>query len=157
MTPLCFLLWWFKLLLSQVVLAGMCCIWVYISPTLLAFGVSIEKSGVILISLSLYVTLLALLSFQLSTSFLCSKCLAIWLLCGEATFFSGPTYLVFCKLLLHISFFRLGKFSSLILLNVFSEPLSLDSSFSIPIILRFGPFIAFQTSQMFCVRDLFLK
>jgi len=37
-----------------------------------------------------------------------------------------------------ISFFRLGKFSSMILLKIFTGPLSWESSLSsIPIILRF--------------------
>jgi hypothetical protein len=42
-------------------------------------------------------------------------------------------------LYVHGHLFRLGKFSSIILLKIFTGPLSWDSlSFSIPIILRFG-------------------
>jgi hypothetical protein len=45
---------------------------------------------------------------------------------------------------LFISLFRLGKFSSMILLKTFSGPLSWESAFSsIPIILRFCLFIVF--------------
>ena len=42
-------------------------------------------------------------------------------------------------MLMGISFFRFGKFSSIILLKIFTGPLSWESSLSfIPIILRFG-------------------
>jgi hypothetical protein len=42
-------------------------------------------------------------------------------------------------MLMGISFFRLGKFSSVILLKIFTGPLILESlRYSIPIILRFG-------------------
>ena len=48
-----------------------------------------------------------------------------------------------------ISFFRLGKFSSMILLKTFSGPLTWEFSFSsIQIILRFGPFIVSSISWM---------
>jgi hypothetical protein len=51
-------------------------------------------------------------------------------------------------------FFRLGKFSSIILLKIFSEPLSSKSSLSsIPIILRFGLLIVSWISWMFCIRS----
>jgi hypothetical protein len=52
-----------------------------------------------------------------------------------------------------ISFFRLRKFSSLILLKIFTGPLSWESSLSsIPIILRFGLHIVSWISWMFLVR-----
>ena len=52
-----------------------------------------------------------------------------------------------------ISFFRLGKFSSIILLKIFTDPLSWESSLSsIPIILRFGFLIVSWISWMFWVR-----
>ena len=45
-----------------------------------------------------------------------------------------------------ISFFRLGKFSSIILLKIFTGPLSWKSSFSsIPIIHRFGLLTVLET------------
>ena len=54
-------LWWLKVFLGIVVWAGICDVWslrVYITyfQALLAFRVSIEKSGVILIGLPLYIT-----------------------------------------------------------------------------------------------------
>ena len=53
-----------------------------------------------------------------------------------------------------ISFFRLGKFSSIILLKIFTGPLSWESSLSlIPIILRFGFLIVSWISWMFWVRS----
>ena len=53
-----------------------------------------------------------------------------------------------------ISFFRLGKFSSIILLKIFTGPLSWESSLSsIPIILRFGLLIVSWISWMFWVRS----
>ena len=55
---------------------------------------------------------------------------------------------------LHISFFRLGKFSSIILLKIFAGPLHWESSFSsIPIILRFYLLIESCISWMFWVRS----
>jgi len=38
-------------------------------------------------------------------------------------------------------FFRVGQFSSMVLLKIFYEPLSLESFPSIPVLLRFGLFI----------------
>ena len=52
-----------------------------------------------------------------------------------------------------ISFFRCGKFSSIILLKIFAGPLCWKSSFSpSPIIHRFGLLIVSWNSWMFCVR-----
>ena len=52
-----------------------------------------------------------------------------------------------------ISFFRLEKFSSIILLKIFTDPLSWESSLSsIPIFLRFGLLIVSWTSWMLWVR-----
>ena len=53
-----------------------------------------------------------------------------------------------------ISFFRFGKFSSIILLKIFTGPLSWESLLSsIPIILRFGLLIVSWISWMFWVRS----
>jgi hypothetical protein len=53
-----------------------------------------------------------------------------------------------------ISFFGLGNFSSIILLKIFTGPLSWESSFSsIPIILRFCLLIVSWISWMFWVRS----
>jgi hypothetical protein len=53
-----------------------------------------------------------------------------------------------------ISFFRLGKFSSIILLKIFTGPVNWESSISsIPIILRFGLFIVSWISWMFWNRS----
>jgi hypothetical protein len=52
-----------------------------------------------------------------------------------------------------ISFFRLGKFSSITLVKIFTGPLSWKFSFSsITIILRVGLLILFLISWTFCVR-----
>ena len=54
-----------------------------------------------------------------------------------------------------ITFFRLEKFSSMILLKTISGPLSWESSFSsILTILRFGVFIVFWISQMLWVMSV---
>jgi hypothetical protein len=56
-----------------------------------------------------------------------------------------------------ISFFRLGKFSSIILLKIFTGPLNWESTISfIPIILRFGLLIMSWISWMFWVRSFLL-
>ena len=56
-----------------------------------------------------------------------------------------------------ISFFRLGKFSSIILLKIFTGLLVWESSLSsIPIILRFGLHIVSWISWMFWVRGFLL-
>jgi hypothetical protein len=52
-----------------------------------------------------------------------------------------------------ISFFRLGKFSSIILLKIFTHPLSWESLLSpIPIILRFDLLIASWVSWIIWIR-----
>jgi hypothetical protein len=52
-----------------------------------------------------------------------------------------------------ISFFRFGKFSSIILLRIFTDPLSWKSLLSsIPITHRFCPFIVSWISWKFWVR-----
>ena len=69
--------------------------------------------------------------------------LVFWLLCDRRNFFSG--------MFMGIFFFRLGKCSSMILLKIFTVPLSWESSLSsIPITLRFGFLIV---SWMFWVRS----
>jgi hypothetical protein len=53
-----------------------------------------------------------------------------------------------------ISFFRLGKFSSIILLKIFTGPLRWESWLSsIPIILSFGVLSVSWISWMFCVKS----
>jgi hypothetical protein len=61
----------------------------------------------------------------------------LFLLCDRRNFFYGLVYLQGAPyMFMEISFFRLGKFSSIILLKIFTGPLSCDSSlFSIPITL----------------------
>jgi hypothetical protein len=55
-----------------------------------------------------------------------------------------------------ISFFKLGKFAFIILLKIFTGPLSWEFSlYSIPIILRFGLLIVSWISWMFWVRNFF--
>jgi hypothetical protein len=55
-----------------------------------------------------------------------------------------------------ISFFRLGKFSSIILLKIFTDPLNLEFLlFSISINHRFGLLIVSLISWMFWVRNFF--
>jgi hypothetical protein len=53
-----------------------------------------------------------------------------------------------------ISFFSSGKFSSIILLKIFTGPLMWESSlYSIPIILRFGLLLVSCISWMFWIRN----
>jgi hypothetical protein len=53
-------------------------------------------------------------------------------------------------MLMGISFFKLGKFSSIILFNIFTDYLSWESSLSYtPIILQFGLLIVSWISWMF--------
>jgi hypothetical protein len=53
-----------------------------------------------------------------------------------------------------ILFFRLGKFSSIILLKIFTGPLSWESSLaSLPVILRFGLLMVSWISWMFWIRS----
>lgn len=65
-------------------------------------------------------------------SFLCSIWLVFWLLCDKGTFFLFQS--IWCSIcfwiFIDMSSFRLGKFSSVILLKVFFGPLSWDSSLS---------------------------
>jgi hypothetical protein len=56
-----------------------------------------------------------------------------------------------------ITFFRLGRFSSIILLKIFTGPLSWESSLSsIPIILRIGLLIVSWIFWMFVLRRFFI-
>jgi len=79
------------------------------------------------------------------------------LLCDMRNFFSGPIYLEFYRLLVcswASLFFRLGKFSSIVLLKIFTGSLSWESSVSsIPIILRFVLLILSWLSRMFWIRS----
>jgi hypothetical protein len=97
---------------------------------LLAFIVSGENSGIILIGLHLHVTRpFPLIAFNILSLFSAFVVLI--------NFFSGPVYLEFYRLLIVHGhhFFRLGKVSSIILLKILTVPLSWESSrSSIPII-----------------------
>lgn len=79
---------------------------------LLAFTVSIEKSGVILIGLFLHITL----SFSLLMVFLRSVCLVFIICCGDFLFCFRIVVVLYtsCKLI-GIFFFRPWEFSSIIL------------------------------------------
>ena len=132
----------------------LCSLRVYITSVqnLLAFIVSGEKSGVFLTGLPFYdIWLFSLTAFNI----LSLVHLLFWLLCVGRNFFSGPVYLEFCRLLVCscASFFRFGKFSSIILLKIFAGPLTWESSLSsIPIFLRFCLLIVSWISWMFRVR-----
>jgi hypothetical protein len=68
-----------------------------------------------------------------------SVCLMFWLSCDEGDFFSHSFYIVISFLYhIGISIFKLGNLSSMILLKIFPETLSWDSSLSsIPVIFIF--------------------
>jgi hypothetical protein len=114
--------------------------------TLLAFRVSIEKAGVILILIAL--SFHAARSFSLVALFYIFSVLVI--VCGGDFLF----WSIWCSvwfLCLDKHQFRLRKYSSIILLKISPVPLSWASSpFSILIILRFGLFIVPQISLIFC-------
>lgn len=66
---------------------------------LLAFKVSVQKSGVILVGLPLCVMWpFTLASFNIFSS----VHLVFWLLCGSRIFFSCSIYLILCKLLVYL-------------------------------------------------------
>ena len=130
----------------------LCSLRVYITSVqnLLAFIVSGEKSGVFLTGLPFYVIwLFSLTAFNI----LSLVHLLFWLLCVGRNFFSGPVYLECSRLLVCscASFFRFGKFSSIILLKIFAGP----SFSSTPIICKFGLLIVSSISWMFWVRIFF--
>jgi hypothetical protein len=79
---------------------------------------------------------------QILIFFHCSVHLAFQLLCVTGVFLSGSIYSSVCFLtLINISFFRLSKFSFIILLkNIFSVPLTWVYSSSIPVIFGFLTF-----------------
>jgi hypothetical protein len=74
---------------------------------------------------------------------------------GGISFWSNPFGVLWAScMFMGISFFRLGKFSSISLLKIFTRPLSWESSLSsIPIILRFGLLIVSWISWVFWVRS----
>ena len=85
--------------------------------------------------------------------------LCIWLfdyyVIGGTSFFWSRLFAVLLAscMFVGISFFRLERFSSIILLKIFAGPLSWQSSLSsIPIIHSFGLFIMFWISWMYWVR-----
>ena len=100
-------------------------VWMTSDQALLAFIVSIEKSGVILIGLILYVTWHFFhVAFNI-LSLLCALSILIIIWWEDFLFWShlfGVLW-AFCTFIA-ISFFMLGKFSSMILLKTFSGPLS---------------------------------
>jgi hypothetical protein len=119
---------------------------------LLTFSVSSEKSGVILIGLPLYV----FLPFPITVFKILSVFSAFGvLMCQEEFLFWFNLFRVLLAsfMFLGISFFRLGKFSSIILLKIFTGPLIWEASLSsIPIILRFGLLIVSCISWSFGLR-----
>jgi hypothetical protein len=121
---------------------------------LLAFIVTGEKCGVILIGLPLYV--IDFFPLLLLIFFLCFVHLVFCLLCDGRNFFSVPMCLMFYRLSVCswvFFFFKYGKFSSIILLKMFTGPLSWESpSYSMPIIVRVGLLIVSWISWMFWVR-----
>lgn len=108
---------------------------------LLTFRVSIEKTDVNLIAPPLCVSWVFSLQILLSFTYSIYQCFdyyvtqsisfLFWSICILYAFFSS----------IGISFSTLGKFSSMILRNVFSLSLTWVSSCSIPNIHRFGLFI----------------
>jgi hypothetical protein len=118
---------------------------------LLAFIFSGEKSAVILIDLPLFVTWpFSLTAFNILSLF--NAFVVLIIMCQD----ESPPLSSLLKVLqascmfMGISPFRLGKFSSIFLLKIFTGPLSWQSLHSsIPIILRFGLLIVFWTSWMF--------
>jgi hypothetical protein len=124
------------------------------SQDLLAFIVSKEKSGVILVCLPLYVTSpLSLTAFNILSSF-CAFGFFI-IMCQEGFLLWSGLFGVlqaFC-IFMGITLFRLGKFSSIILLKIFTGHLRWKSSLSsIPIILRFGHLIVSWVFWIFWVK-----
>jgi hypothetical protein len=120
---------------------------------LLAFIVSGENSGVILIGLPLYVTwLFSLTAFNILSLF-CAFGVLTFMCQEELLFWSNLFGVLWAScMFMGISFFRVGKFSSIILLKIFTGHLSWKSSFSsIPIILMFGLLIVSWISWMFWV------
>ena len=123
---------------------------------LLAFIDSVETSGVILKGLLLYVTWsCSLAAFDILSLFYAFSVLIImW---WEYFLFWSHLFIflqISCTCMA-FSFFRFGKFSSMILLKIFSGPLSWESLFSsILITLRFGIFIMSWISWMLGLRVL---
>jgi hypothetical protein len=105
----------------------LCSLSVYITSVkdLLAFIVSGEKSGLILIGLPLYVTLpFSLTAFNILSLF--SAIVVLIIMCQEEFLFWSSLFAVLWAscMFMGISLFRLEKFSSIILLKVFAGTLS---------------------------------
>jgi hypothetical protein len=85
--------------------------------------------------------------------FLCFVHLVFYYYMTEEFLFCSSLFVVLwvSSMIMGISFFRLGKFSSIILLKIFTGPWE-SSLCSIPIILRFGLLIVSWISWMFWVR-----
>lgn len=115
----------------------------------LAYKASIEKLGVILISLSLYFTWsLSLAGFTIPCLF---WLLMVLIILYQRDFLFWPSILIVLYVsytLISISYFRLGKFSSIILLQFFFCAFDLCTSFSLPI--RFSLLIISELSWVFC-------
>jgi hypothetical protein len=124
---------------------------------LLAFIVSGEKSGVIVIGQPLcYLTLLPYF-FQYSAFVLCIWCFCYYVMRGISFLIPSVWCSVgFLYIYMGISFFSLGKSYSIILLKMFTGPLSWESLLSsILIILWFGLLIVSWISWMFWVKRFF--
>jgi hypothetical protein len=108
---------------------------------LLSFRVSGEKSGIIQIGLPLYATCtFSLTAFNILSLFCAFGVLII--ITRGISFLVSSVWFSVDFLYVYGHFFRLGKFSSVILLKMFTGPLSWESSLtSIPIIFRLGVFI----------------
>lgn len=98
--------------------------------------------------------LLDVFPLQLLIFFLCSIYSVFLLLFNFRSNLFGVLYA--CCIFIGISFLRAGKFSSMILLRIFSVPLSWDSYSSfIPVIVEFGLFIVSQIYCMLFARSFF--
>ena len=100
---------------------------------------------VILIVISLYATLHFPLTVHNILSLFCAFSVLIIMLQEEFLFWSSILrVLKASRMFMGMPFFQLGKFFSIILLKIFTSPLSWKSSFSsISIILRFGLLILY--------------
>lgn len=121
------------------------------SQSLLTYNVSNNNSGIILMILSLYVTWPLFLSAFKNLSLFCM--FGIWL-CEDFLF--GSLYLVFCNLSVVFNgffFSVLEKFSSMILIKIFSRLMKWASSPSSHIILSLRLSIVSPITQMFHFRN----
>ena len=118
--------------------------------------VSVEKLGIVLVRLLFYVSgLFPLATFNILSLF-CRLCFDYYVVRGFSFLIQSNWCSISFFYIIGMSFFRLEKFSSMILLKIFSGPWSWDSSpSSIPVILLLDLFIVSQISWIFCIRDFF--